>query len=152
MKKRILPTLLLLLLALPALAQSNGDKQQVLAVVQGFFDALEQQDTLAFRRMFVPGGSLYSLSDRPDSVRVGSTSPFSFKFNPSRIVREKMRPAEVVVQLQRRMAMVWAPYDLWINDRFSHCGTDVFTLLKTPTGWRIASLAYTMETDGCGSP
>ena len=35
--------------------------------------------------------------------------------------------------------------DLWINSAFSHCGVDVFSLIKTRQGWRIASLSYTSE-------
>jgi hypothetical protein len=44
---------------------------------------------------------------------------------------------------------VWAPYDLWVNKKFSHCGVDVFTLIKTNQGWKIASLVYTVEPDAC---
>ena len=43
------------------------------------------------------------------------------------------------------MAMVWLPYDLYVNGAWSHCGVDVFTFVRTEGQWMIASLAYTLE-------
>jgi hypothetical protein len=34
--------------------------------------------------------------------------------------------------------------------KFSHCGIDVFTFLRMPQGWKIVSLAYSIEPDACG--
>lgn len=47
------------------------------------------------------------------------------------------------------IAIVTAPYDFWVNDRFSHCGTDVFTLVEQDGRWRIASIAYTIQRRDC---
>jgi hypothetical protein len=47
--------------------------------------------------------------------------------------------------MQGRIATVWAPYDFWIDGKFSHCGVDAFDLIKTDKGWRIAGGAYTVE-------
>jgi hypothetical protein len=69
--------------------------------------------------------------------------------NKERVIDEIMRDKEVTVQIHKQIAMVWAPYDLWVNKKFSHCGVDVFTLIKTNQGWKIASLIYTVEPDAC---
>jgi hypothetical protein len=71
--------------------------------------------------------------------------------NKEHVLEERMREKEVQVQIHKQLAMVWAPYDLWINKQFSHCGIDVFTLIKTNQGWKIASLAYTVEPAGCAN-
>ena len=42
----------------------------------------------------------------------------------------------------RGVAMVWMPYDLYVNGAWSHCGADVFTLVKSAGRWRIASMAW----------
>jgi hypothetical protein len=47
--------------------------------------------------------------------------------------------------MQGRIATVWAPYDFWIDGKFSHCGVDAFDLIKTDKGSRIAGGAYTVE-------
>jgi hypothetical protein len=41
--------------------------------------------------------------------------------------------------------MVWMPYDLYMDGTWSHCGADVFTLVKSGTAWRIATLAWSAE-------
>jgi hypothetical protein len=56
---------------------------------------------------------------------------------------------EPVVQVHDRVAMVWTPYDFYLNGAFSHCGTDVFTLLKESEGWKIASITYNVVREGC---
>lgn len=43
------------------------------------------------------------------------------------------------------VATVTLPYDFYRDGTWSHCGVDVFTMVDTDSGWRIASLAYTVE-------
>jgi hypothetical protein len=43
------------------------------------------------------------------------------------------------------VAMVWMPYDLYIDGAWSHCGVDLFTLVKTGGAWRIAAMAWSAE-------
>ena len=43
------------------------------------------------------------------------------------------------------VAMVWLPYDFYQDGKWSHCGVDVFTLLKTDGSWRIATLAWSVD-------
>jgi hypothetical protein len=47
------------------------------------------------------------------------------------------------------LATLWAPYDIHTNGKFTHCGVDAFTLIRTNTGWKIATVAFTMEPTGC---
>lgn len=49
------------------------------------------------------------------------------------------------VRMAGTIAMVWLPHDLYADGKWSHCGVDVFTLVRVGTSWRIASLAYSVE-------
>ena len=40
-------------------------------------------------------------------------------------------------------------FGIWIDGKFSHCGIDSVSLFKTADGWKVATIAYTMETSGC---
>ena len=146
---RICAFLILVTLVLHANAQPKPEEKKVLELTHAFFMALERQDTTAFRDMFVDNGYLYAVREMTDSVMVRSQLPAKFRFRAGQILKERMRNASTSVKIDGRIAMVWAPYDLWINDAFSHCGVDVFTWIKTSKGWKIASIAYTMETEGC---
>ncbi|MDG1509236.1 MAG: hypothetical protein P8Q53_05605 [Flavobacteriaceae bacterium] len=41
------------------------------------------------------------------------------------------------------IASVWAPYDFYLKGSFSHCGVDLFYLVKTDKVWKIAHFGYT---------
>ncbi len=43
------------------------------------------------------------------------------------------------------MATLWAPYDFYRGLEFSHCGTDAFQLAKTPEGWKVVLVSYTVR-------
>lgn len=144
--KHLLP---LLLLTSSLHAQDLQEGKQVLDVVHNFFYALEKQDTVAFNRMFLEGARNFYVRDLKDSVVVRGMLVKDFRFRPGQVLRERMRESITEVKIHKNIAMVWAPYDLWVNDEFSHCGVDVFTLIKDPVGWRIASVSYTVEREGC---
>lgn len=132
--------------------QPSGEEADVLATVQGFTDALGAHDSEALARVLLAEGSVHALSVRPDRPsgalrsRPGSADIASMD-NPGPPLLERLRDPEV--RVAGRVAMVWAPYDFWQDGRWSHCGTDAFTLLKGEGGWVITSISYTVETDGC---
>jgi hypothetical protein len=143
---------LILLLFFPifsAQAQSGKDAQQVLSLVQQFFDALEEQDTASLREMFLKDAHNYAVWKMKDSVVVRGQTPAGIRFKADQIIKERMREASTVVKVEGNIAMVWAPYDLWVNDIFSHCGVDVFTMINSSQGWKIASVSYTIEKVKC---
>jgi len=129
-------------------AQQTEEKE-VLTVVNNFFDALEKQDTAAFRKVSLKESVYYSIRDVENSVRITTQVPAKFAFKPDQIITERMKDTGVVVNIDQRIASVWAPYDLWINQVYSHCGVDVFTLIKTEDGWKISSISYTVIKEGC---
>ena len=53
------------------------------------------------------------------------------------------------VKIHEGMAMAWVPYEFRLNAEFSHCGVDVFTLVKEDMKWKIITLAYTIDKEGC---
>jgi len=69
------------------------------------------------------------------------------KFNPNRVIQESELAYDI--NIHDKIAVAWVPYTLSINGKFSHCGIDVFTFLKTQEGWKIVNVSYTLEPDGC---
>jgi hypothetical protein len=148
--KQVLLPLLISLFSLTVSAQQAAEEKAVLQVVQTFFTHLESQDSVAFRQLHVDNMRFYIVIEDKDSVRTASRELSSFTFRKDQVLKERMRDKEVVVQVKGRIATVWAPYDLWMNETFSHCGVDAFTLVKSKDGWKIASCSYTIEKTGCG--
>ena len=57
-----------------------------------------------------------------------------------------------VVQIDETFAQVWTPYAFYVGKRFSHCGVDVFQLVKTAAGWKIFQLTDTRRKEKCEIP
>ncbi len=150
--------LLLLLLTIPArpplhaqsFTPSPALRDTLVGTVQALFDAMGSRDTAAVRRLMMPEGHAFAIVRRADT-----TATFTSDF-PSFLKaltsagdpwRERMWNATVLVH--GNLAVVWAPYDFHDGTKFSHCGVDTFTLLRTQRSWRIADLAYTIEPTGC---
>lgn len=133
-------------------ARAQDSRKEALRVAQELLDAIGKGDTAAFRSLFLPNAMIYTVREKDGQPVTASRSPFTDTFRPGTVIKEEMKDRGVEVQVHGDMAQVWAPYNLWVNGTFSHCGVDVFTLLKTSRGWRIASLSYTIEKGGCEVP
>lgn len=140
-------------LASPRVAGAQGstsaDSAAVLAVVQRFFDAMTRQDSIMLRGVLASGAHL-------SSVLAGGTEPARFQSDSAFIVRIATSKRKLLermwtpsVRMGGDIASVWTPYDFHIDGKFSHCGVDIFDLLRTAVGWRIVSVAYTVQPEGC---
>lgn len=148
MKKIFL--LILLLTSINSFAQKtqNPEEKVILLKVQQFFDALEKQDTVLFKSTLLTNGQVWAISEKENAAKYSMRQFSDFMktlINPARVIQERMLSSEV--KIHDRIAMAWVPYSLDISGKFSHCGVDLFTFLKTDEGWKIATAAYTIEQD-----
>ena len=121
-----------------------------IAAVNEFFRAMKMSDTAATNRVQFADGMLFAVRAVGDTFaisRLGNDAWIRQLATMRDTVVERMW--NPVVQVHGPIATVWAPYDIHRNRKFVHCGVDAFTLLRTPTGWKIASVAYTAEPKGC---
>jgi hypothetical protein len=138
----------------PAIAQGNAasEEKAVLAVVQRMFDAMKAKDTVAFREIFEPNAKLVGMRTRPNGEQVVQVLPWdrfgTFMLNDTRGPWIE-RAWSQEVSIRGTLATVWAEYDFHFGQTPSHCGVDAVQLLKTPTGWKIVSIADTYESAGC---
>jgi hypothetical protein len=141
-------------LAAPLAGQSQpqtDERQQVLAVVQQLFDGMRVKDTAKMRATLHPDARLIATGVRegtPFASLVAPTQWFSgvASANASKLDERLRNP---VVQVDQGLASVWTEYTFYVDDRLSHCGVDLFHLVKLPEGWRIIDLADTRRREGC---
>lgn len=132
-------------------AASAADRAAVIAAVQSLFDAMRTRDTVALRAGFTPTAQLISLRAVPGAPTRHQAMPLSA------FIASIGRPGEELVErmwnprveVAGDIATLWAPYDFRIGNAFSHCGHDAVHLVRTPDGWKIAALTYTVVTTGC---
>ena len=136
----------------PAAGQTPDPRDEVLAVAQGLFDAMEAGDTAAVRAAFAPGALLLGLRTRADGTvayqRLTVDQFVGFMARDTRGVWLE-RAFHPEVRISGTLATVWADYDFHLGGEFSHCGVDALQLLRFEDGWKIVSLADTYVRDGC---
>ncbi len=157
MKKLLIAAALTLLMsATGASAQTTqtataDDRRAVLAVVDALFAAMLARDGAAVTPLVEPQGIVTSVSTAPDGSRRVTVAPWAdFAAGLARApapIRERLFSPEV--RVHGDIAMVWSRYDLWIGDTFSHCGTDLFDLVRRDGQWRMLNVTYTRERTGC---
>jgi hypothetical protein len=146
-----------LLIAAPSAlltAQSPAtDRTEVIATVQGFFDSMAKRDPDLARRVMMPDARLYAITEpggavTARTVRTSTAEDFIKGLTTSQgALLERMWEPEV--RVQAGIATLWTRYDFYRGGTFSHCGTDAVDLVKTPEGWKIAGVMYTIERTGC---
>jgi hypothetical protein len=132
---------------------SNADRDDVLKVVQAFFDTMTAADVDGARKILQPQGRFHAMRMRdgkPDVRAFANEEYFADLQASKQKMRERIWNPEV--RVSGAIATLWAPYDFWIDGKFSHCGVDAFDLIKTEDGWKIAGGVYTVETKCAPSP
>jgi len=127
-----------------------SEEQSVIAVVEQFFKALETRDADLVRNILLPEGVVFSVRKEggEKSIRATTHQQIIRSFGGS---TEKMleRMWDPRVLIHKEIAILWTKYDFHIEGKFSHCGVDAFNLIKTPDGWKISGIIYTVEKEGC---
>jgi len=128
-------------------AADSGEEKAVVAAIQKVFDGMAAHDGALIRSVVTEDARLTRVrGDQP--VATSSIDQFvhGIEGNQGRLLERMWDPK---VMVSGRLAAVWAPYDFHLDGKLNHCGIDSFLMAKTAEGWKITSIAYTVETEGC---
>jgi hypothetical protein len=153
-RRQVLRLLLvaLLLIAAPAAAQDDSaERQAVLAGVERLFAAMLARDAAAIPRITDPAGVVTAITmdgAGGSSIATSTWAEFAQRLPQAPgPIRERMFDPEV--RIRGDLASVWSRYDLWIGDTFSHCGTDLFEMVRRDGRWLMLHASFTRERTGC---
>ena len=122
-------------------------EREVLSAVDAFFDAMAKHDVDASRKLILPGAGFVVVNPDGTSQIKHDTDYLDSLAAHKEAFRERIWDPKVLVQ--DGIAQVWAPYDFHLGGKFSHCGIDSFSLVHGADGWRVASVSYTVQKQGC---
>ncbi|MGZ3763636.1 MAG: nuclear transport factor 2 family protein [Mucilaginibacter sp.] len=149
--KKIL--LLFMLAASSTLAFSQGnDNDAVKKVINRMFDAMRSADTTGLRYAFADDMVLQILEprkDKSDSLVVEKGDDFIKRIGAPHKDAWNEKVTFGDINVNNNIATVWAPYKFYLGEKFSHCGIDVFQLMKTNIGWKIVSVFFDMRKGNC---
>jgi hypothetical protein len=149
--KKLLVLGLIIFLSSKAFAQQI-DTAAIKQTVNTLFDAMRKGDSTMLRSVFSKGIILQSISNDKDGKAILSTE------NADGFVKTVGTPHTVVyderivfgtIKIDGDLATVWTPYQFYLGDKFSHCGVNVFQLMKTADGWKIIYIVDTRRKDNC---
>lgn len=122
----------------------DADSKAAIAVADSVLAALTSGDSATLARLTldsaVVGG--VGVRDGVERVFLRTWGLYINRTGPSTFTERGFDPT---ARVQDHVAMVWMPYDLYVGERWSHCGVDVFTLLKSEGRWRVGAVLYTIE-------
>jgi hypothetical protein len=145
------PVLFLTILMICSQA-AQSQEPAIRSVVDQLFDGMRSGDSSAVRNVFVPQSTLTSISvNAKDSVitHVSNTDDFVTAVGKPHPEKWDERIYDVKISADGPMAVVWAPYKFYRGETFSHCGVNVFTMIKTRQGWKINAITDTRRKTGC---
>ena len=143
--------LLLITLAFNAYSQNLEitDEQRIKRVINQFFESLETKDSLLMQQTTMKEAQIWRRYSDENPIRVDLrySKDDLPKMHTLPKVKEVAQDFEII---QRNgIAIAWVPYEFWVEDKFSHCGIDVFTLFEIDGNWKIMNTAYTIEKENC---
>lgn len=116
------------------------------------FNAMRKGDSTMLKSVFSKDLVLQSVSTGKDGEAVLTTDAKNDFANVigtphSEVYDERITFGDI--KIDGDLASVWAPYKFYLGDKFSHCGVDVFQLMKTTGGWKIIYIVDTRRKDNC---
>jgi hypothetical protein len=142
-----------LLAAGPLRAQSP--ESEILATIRRVFDGMRAGDSAMARSAFDASARLVSVStDSAGNPRVNVADIGRFLAAVGRPRTEVWdeRIWDTDVRVDAGLASVWTKYAFYRGEQLSHCGVDVFELVRQPDGWKIIHLADTQRRGNCWTP
>lgn len=150
MKKVIL---LMVLFVGPLMAFSQpAEDAAVRKVVNNLFTAMRTSDTTLLKTVFSPEMVLHSIGQKTDGSTILQTDKAAGFIKAVGTPHKEIYDERIVitdVKIDGPLSSVWAPYKFYVGTKFSHCGVDVFQLMKTASGWKIIYIVDTRRKDNC---
>lgn len=135
-----------LALVVPAkVVHSQADERKtVIAVADSALAAISRKDFVAFTDLMLDSAVTFSAREVAGRTQTQFQTRAQQRANsaPGVLTERGFKPD---VQISGPLATVWMRYDFYTDGRWSHCGVDAFTLLKTNSGWKIATLVWSVE-------
>jgi ketosteroid isomerase-like protein len=154
MIRTLIPAALLALTPAAALADAHTEASEPAAAVTAFMDAFNAKDAETMTALVLEGATVTVVEERdgPDRMALRPMSDLIASIASSPVdVEEPIWNMQVTQE--GPVATVVATFDFLIDGMRSHCGTNVFNLVRVDGEWMIAGIAYSHIEEGClGEP
>ncbi len=149
--KRILILLTALVLGANAYAQST-ENTAIKQTINTLFEGMRKGDSTMVHGTFANGMVLQSIAEKADGSTTLVSEPAEDFLKAIGTPHKEVFDERITItdiKVDGALASVWAPYKFYMGNKFSHCGVDVFQLMKIAAGWKIIYIVDTRRKDDC---
>ena len=135
----------------PPVEKPSGEEALVLAAMDRYVAAISAKDIQTMAAMQTPEGMTYRAQEGEGNVWQVIARPNAAWVDRSRldVHTHRERYWSPTVLIRGAIAVVWAPYEYWVDGKTSHCGMDEFDFVKVADGWRVSNSMWTIEPNSC---
>jgi hypothetical protein len=150
-------TIVLIIISYPyfILAQSNAEKEEVMAVIFELFEGYRQGDSARVSATFTSDAHMQRVASREGEIQASPLRSVQgwLDYIGSGLDKTHDEPIwDYSVHIDNGLASVWTKFAFYLDGKFSHCGVDNFLLVKNNDGWRIFHIVDTNQKEGCEIP
>ena len=136
------------MMALGAVASAApDDAADVLAAVNKVFAAMAAHDPAMVKAVVEDDAVFINVRPGPEGIpvtrRVTGAEFAAAVARPDEPWIERLVDPEI--RVHNGLAIVWGTYDFHRAGVLSHCGKEVFTLIRRADGWRVVHVADTLD-------
>ena len=133
-------------------AHAQTTEDSVKATVNNLFACMKNADKKLFQSAFSDSAIMQTISRNQEGktlVRTESVNEFADFVAKLKKDSADERISFETIRIDGPLAVVWTPYNFFLNGKFSHCGVNSFHLVRFDGVWKIQYLIDTRRRQGC---
>ncbi len=135
------------------ISYSQQPEAEVKSTIDILFDGMRSNDSLLIKTALHENCTLQTIQrDKDANVTIAKTDIRTFVKNVG-TKREGVQLDERLsgyeIMIDGDMAIAWTPYSFFVNNNFSHCGVNAFTLIRDKNSWKIIAITDTRRKTDC---
>ncbi|MBL0358793.1 MAG: nuclear transport factor 2 family protein [Chitinophagaceae bacterium] len=131
---------------------AQQENEGIKKCISTFFDGMKANDTMMIKTSLDSSCFLFSVVKTKDGRTVLEAETIADFFKQVAQLKGNKLDEQLLsydIKTDGAMAIAWMPYKFYFNEQFSHCGVNVFTLIKRADDWKIMGITDTRRKQGC---
>ncbi len=120
------------------------DETDMLAVADEALERITAEDSAGLTDLMIEEAMIYVGDVHEGKYRVRTTTYADARDRAIEVDLVE-RGWDPTVLISGTIGIVWYPYDIYVDGAWSHCGIDIFNMIRTDEGWRIAVVQYNVQ-------
>jgi Putative lumazine-binding len=140
---------ILILICMFKSASAQKPEESIKATINTFFTAMYANDSILMKSVMHPKSTLQSVNISTGKPSKLDETPMSAFYKAIGTKRPGMKLQERLldhrIMIDEDLATDWTPYEFYVNEKLSHKGTNVFTLVQLNGKWVITAIIDTRK-------